>query len=373
MTALPSPSGTGRRSTDSLLPVLRVIPSHCYERSTVKGVAYVVRAIVVYAAVLTLLALTNTWWLILPLWILAGLAVAGLFVLGHDAAHGALFDSKRLNRIVARVLMLPSLHIVEAWVLGHNRIHHGHTLRQGMDFVWHPVTVEEYRALPRWKRLRHRAEWSCAGSGLYYGREVWWNKMIRFTPPARYREKIRRDSWFVFSCAGVATLAVAATGWFAGGPLESAWLVVKLFVAPFLVFTWLIGFVVHVHHIAPDLRWWPRRTWTSFRGQVEGTTVLAVPRGSNFFFHNIFVHVPHHVDVRIPFYALPEAAAAIKAEFPDSVHYGKLRLRDYVAATRACKLYDFDAQRWLTYADARSDVRPWSTGPPTQHDPLRDD
>ena len=63
-------------------------------------------------------------------------------------------------------------------------------------------------------------------------------------------------------------------------------------------------------------------------------------------------HVPHHVDVRIPFYARPGAAAAIKAAFPDSVHFGKLRLRDYVAATRACKLYDFDEQRWLTYSAA---------------------
>jgi len=53
---------------------------------------------------------------------------------------------------------------------------------------------------------------------------------------------------------------------------------------------------------------------------------------------NIFVHVPRHVDVRIPFCALPEAAAAIQAEFPDAVHCDKLRLRDYLASTRACKL-----------------------------------
>src|SRR5450759_2642632 len=185
--ALVPPTGTGRRSTDSLLPVLRVIPARCYERSTAKGLAYVARAVVIYLAALTLLALTNTWWLLLPLWVLAGLAVAGLFVLGHDAAHGALFDSKRLNRTVARVLMLPSLHVYEAWVLGHNRIHHGHTLRQGMDSVWHPVTVDEYRAFSWWKRLRHRAEWSWLGSGLYYAREVWGKQTMLFQPTERYR------------------------------------------------------------------------------------------------------------------------------------------------------------------------------------------
>ena len=134
---------------------------------------------------------------------------------------------------------------------------------------------------------------------------------------------------------------VGVAGWFVGGPLGSAWLVVKLLVVPFGLFIWLIGFTVYVHHIAPDMRWWPRRTWTSFADQVEGTTVLTVPRPANLFFHNIFVHVPHHVDVRIPFYALPDAAAAIKAEFPDSVHYGKLRvprLRPLYAGMQALRL-----------------------------------
>ncbi|MGQ0826467.1 MAG: fatty acid desaturase [Actinomycetota bacterium] len=336
--------------SDTLAPVLRVIPERCYARNTAKGLAYICRAVAIYAVALTALVLTNTWWLVIPLWMLAGLAVAGLFVLGHDAAHRALFDSQRLNRTLGRALMLPSLHVYEAWVLGHNRIHHGHTLRQGMDFVWHPITVDEYRALPRWKRLRHRGEWSWLGAGLYYGREVWWNKMMTFTPPDRYRAAIRRDARFVYAGAGLATVAATTVGWLVGGPLGAAWLVVKLFVVPFLVFLCLIGFTVYVHHIAPDVRWWPRRTWTSFAGQVEGTTVLEVPRLANVFFHNIFVHVPHHVDVRIPFYALPEAAAAIKAAFPDEVHYGRLRLRDYVGSTRTCKLYDFDAQRWLTYA-----------------------
>ena len=34
------------------------------------------------------------------------------------------------------------------------------------------------------------------------------------------------------------------------------------------------------------------------------------------------------------------------------VHDEKLRYRDYVSNTRACKLYDFDAGRWMTYAEA---------------------
>jgi len=61
------------------------------------------------------------------------------------------------------------------------------------------------------------------------------------------------------------------------------------------------------------------------------------------------VHIPHHVDMRIPFYGLEPAAAAIKAEFPDAVHDEKLRFRDFVANSRQCKLYDFADGRWMTY------------------------
>jgi omega-6 fatty acid desaturase (delta-12 desaturase) len=78
-----------------------------------------------------------------------------------------------------------------------------------------------------------------------------------------------------------------------------------------------------------------------------------VPWGLNLFLHWIMVHIPHHVDVRIPMYRLELAADAIKAAFPDTVHDERLRFRDFVANTRACKLYDFEAGRWLTYDAAR--------------------
>jgi omega-6 fatty acid desaturase (delta-12 desaturase) len=71
-------------------------------------------------------------------------------------------------------------------------------------------------------------------------------------------------------------------------------------------------------------------------------------------FHNIFVHVPHHVDARIPFRQLPRAAAAIAAAYPHTVHSSRLSVRAYLRTTRACKLYDFEAGHWLPYAAART-------------------
>ena len=118
---------------------------------------------------------------------------------------------------------------------------------------------------------------------------------------------------------------------------------------PFLLFIHTIGWVVYVHHIAPDIRWWPRKEWNRFKGQVEGTTILWGPPGWDFFFHWIMVHIPHHVDARIPCYRLPEASRAIAQAFPDRVDERRLRMRDYLAATRVCKLHDFNTGQWLPY------------------------
>jgi len=341
----------------SLLPVIRVIPKSAYENPTWKGLAYFARDLVFYGLVLWGLTSTDNPLLLIPLWIVAALVVSGLFILGHDAAHEALFKSRRLNSIVGHVAMLPSWHVYEAWVLGHNRVHHGHTVREGMDFVWHPITPEQYAAMSGPKRLRHRIEWSWYGAGVYYLREIWLNKMITFNPPAKWAKAIRRDIIFMFAGVGLGMVLFGWLGWATYGTVAGvAWMITKTVVIPFLGFNFVIGSVVHVHHVQPDIRWWPRREWTKFRGQMEGTTILRAPWVLDLFFHKIFVHIPHHVDMRLPFYGLEPAAEAIKAEFPDVVHDEKLRFRDFVANSRQCKLYDFDAGRWMTYDEAMSAV-----------------
>jgi omega-6 fatty acid desaturase (delta-12 desaturase) len=338
-----APGDTAEKPT-GLKPVIDVIPEHCYQRSLGRGLFLLARDLVFYGFAIWGLLSTNNPLFLVPLWLLAGFSVAGLFVLGHDAAHGSLFDSKRLNAVVGRLTMLPSLHVTSAWEFGHNRVHHGHTLKQGMDFVWHPITADEYAEMGRFARLRHRFEWSPFGAGAYYLREVWWNKMITFPPPKRNARDFRRDKAIVAAFA----FGVLAVLLIASGPI-GLWSWVKVVVIPFLLFCQAIGWVVYVHHISPEIRWWPRREWNRYRGQVEGTTVLHGPPGWDLFFHWIMVHLPHHVDMRIPSYRLEEAAEAIKAAYPDDVDERPIRLRDYLRATRECKVHDFQTGEWSRY------------------------
>src|SRR4051794_34561516 len=109
-TALPT-----RPRTESLNDVRAVIPASCYTRSIGRAILALLQATVLYLAPTLALVYVDRWWLTLILWPLAGLGVAGLFVLGHDASHGALVESRRWNRVIAQVCMGPSVHVEAAW------------------------------------------------------------------------------------------------------------------------------------------------------------------------------------------------------------------------------------------------------------------
>jgi omega-6 fatty acid desaturase (delta-12 desaturase) len=288
--------------------------------------------------------------LLVPLWIYAGLCISALFVLGHDAAHGSLFKSDRLNYLIGQTAMLPALHIFEMWCYGHNRIHHGHTTREEMDYVWHPVTPEQYRALPLAQKLSHRLKWSWLGGGIYYLWDIWWQKMVLFTPPEKIAPNVSRDRTVVGVFAALASAGLIAVGAATYGTVGGAlWTWFKVFGVPFVLWNYSIGITVYVQHIAQDIPWHARREWNKFKGQVEGTTILHIPGWLNVFYHNIFLHVPHHVDMRIPFYGLPGAVEALRKHYGHVIRERVLRPLDYFRTTRTCKLFDFEKGVWCDY------------------------
>ncbi len=341
----------------SLKGVIDALPDSVYDNPTWKGMAYFGRDAVIYVGLLAALVFVSNVAYVLLIEAVMALVVSALFIVGHDSAHGALFKTKRMNRTVGKIALLPSFHVFEGWILGHNRVHHPYTVRQGFDFVWHPATPEEYAAMGWWRKLVHRFEWSWAGAGIYYIHQVWWTKMMVGKPPARWAKAIRRDRWIVTA------FIVGMLGLFAGIGVAQGdswagiiWLDLRTVILPFFFFAYVIGAAVHVHHIAPGIRWWKKSEWTKFKGQMEGTTVLRVPKGVNFFLHWIMIHVPHHVDMRVPMYHLEEAAASIEEAFPGTIIDQPLRVRDYINNTRSCKLYDFDEGAWMTYSEARRRV-----------------
>jgi omega-6 fatty acid desaturase (delta-12 desaturase) len=286
--------------------------------------------------------------------VVAGVGVATMFVWAHDAAHGALFAAGRRSDVLGVAMMLPSLQPYRLWQHGHNRVHHGFTSLMAIDWIWRPWTPTEYRSASPVAQAGYRFERSLIGCGWHYLRRVWWDGMIRYQPTTR---AARREARASRALTGTAALLGSATAWWIGGP----WSVVAAVVVPWLVFTWIIAAVTYLHHTHPTRRFYATRgDWDPVAGHVRGSTVVHVPRPLAWLLHDIFVHTPHHLDARIPYYRLRLAWGELRPLVAglDVLEY-RATVREVGAVFAACKLFEPATAAWSTFElDDSSLVRP---------------
>src|SRR5580692_8498631 len=82
----------------------------------------------------------------------AGVLLAVLFVVGHDACHGSFTSRRWLNVGIGRLAFLPTLTPYSTWELSHNLTHHVYTNLKQFDYVWRPLSRAEYNLLPEWRK-----------------------------------------------------------------------------------------------------------------------------------------------------------------------------------------------------------------------------
>lgn len=306
-----------------------------------------------YSLLLAALAgtvLAGAWWLKLACGLAAGFVTGRLFIIGHDACHQSLTPHRRLNHWLGRIAFLPSLTPYSLWEVGHNVVHHGYTNLKGFDFVWAPLTAEEYAALSPRQRLLDRIYRSGWAPGLYYMVEIWWKRM--FFPSRRQMPTRRRvfllDNLLVTGFAllwvGAMWAAAVATG-------QSLLLVLAMgVVAPFLFWCAMIGFVVYVHHTHTAVSWHDDRgDWSRAQPFVSTTVHLTFPLAIGSVLHHIMEHTAHHVDMTIPLYRLKQAQAKLEEMLPQRIIIQRFSWRWYFDTARRCKLYDFARQCWTDY------------------------
>lgn len=288
-----------------------------------------------------------------PLWLQllsglgAGCFVAFLFVWAHDAAHGALFENRRVGEVLGTIAMLPSLNVYRLWAFGHNRVHHGFTSLSAIDWIWRPWTPAEYNQASRRERWLYRIERSLPGCALHYLRHVWWRGMVRFNPGQSPEQRRSMRVGKGITLAFFVVLSAITWTW-AGG-----WLGVMAGVLlPFLVFNYFIAFFVYLHHTHPNIPYFlEREQWGPAIGQLYCSTVIHFSRPMAWLTHYIMVHVPHHVHPHVPYYHLPAAYADIKARFGGYVHEYRFRWRTVGGIFQQCKLFDFEQRRWYRFSE----------------------
>jgi len=324
-------------------------------RSYARGVAFFAWAAGLCALTFAGATLSPNWPLRLLFGLLHGVAIAGLFVIGHDACHGSLTPSERLNRLLGRLALLPSLHPAAGWVYSHNGMHHGWTSLRRKDHAYVPLSKAEFDALSPFGRFVQRTYRTRAGIALFYLVDIWWKHTL--FPPVGDRPRgkatatFRRDRAVVLAFLAGETALAACAPTLSIGPAMSAVASVAVAVAlPFLLWNWVMAFATFQHHTHPAVPWYDREEdWSFFAGQVESGVRVKLPRFAEKLLHNIMDHTAHHVDSKIPLYNLPGQQTRLEAAFPNEIvievwNFGVLK-----RILRTCQLYDYENHRWLSF------------------------
>src|SRR4051812_9152961 len=103
------------------------------------------------------LSLAISWWLVVPLAMLAGAFLVRVFIIFHDCGHGSFFKSRLANDIVGFVTGLLTFTPFYQWRWDH-AMHHatsGHLDKRGTGDLW-TLTVQEYLESSRGRRFAYR-------------------------------------------------------------------------------------------------------------------------------------------------------------------------------------------------------------------------
>lgn len=292
------------------------------------------------------------WWAKIPLALINGCAISALFLAGHDAGHGTLLPRRWLNRLVGRISLLPALHPFTAWVHNHNALHHAFTNIKEKDPGFPPLSLEEYRALPGWRRWLYRRCRTRWGLGLMYFVDMWlkWEMFPNAARMPRNRRAFQIDRLIViaFAVAWIGGLAAVAL-WTGQNPI---WNVLFGFVVPYAVWNAQIGFIIFQQHTHPRVPWFSeldKPSPTYYEAQVKATPHVWFPGPIRFLMRNIMEHTAHHADPGVPLYHLPEAQHQIERIYRKDMVRIIWSRAVFKQTMRTCRIYDYERHRWLDY------------------------
>jgi len=283
-------------------------------------------------------ALVPAWPLRLLFSVLSAFLMLRAFITYHDYLHNAILSRSRLAWWLFRLFAVFSLTPPRSWKNSHN-FHHGHVGKVDAAAVgaFTLMTTDMWRDASVATRIAYRVERHpltvLAGYFTIFFLSVTVLPFLR--NPTRHW-----DSLLVL--LGHGTLIAAL--WIFGG-FDVAFFVVLL---PITIASMIGSYLFFAQHSFEEMRVLSAQSWTSRRAAMESSSYLKMNSVMHWFTGNIGYHHIHHLNVRIPFYRLPEAMEAIpELQSPATI---TLSFKDIVASFRCC-LWDERLQRMVSYRE----------------------
>ena len=275
-----------------------------YQKSEVwPGVWQLVNTLVPYAALWYLmhLSLRVSWWLTVPLAVLAAGFQVRTFIIFHDCTHGSFFPSRRANDILGFITGVLTFTPYHHWRWEH-ALHHatsGDLDRRGTGDVW-TLTVQEYLEASRWKRFAYRL---ARNPVVLFGVAPLFLFLIKMRFPAAKAARRERHSvaWTNLGIVGMAALLSWAFGF-------KAYLLLQLLI---LMVAGSAGlWLFYVQHQFDGVYWERSGDWDYCTAALKGSSFYKLPKVLQWFSGNIGFHHIHHLSPRIPNYHLEKCHRA---------------------------------------------------------------
>src|ERR1051326_16929 len=269
-----------------------------YQKPSVgRGVWQIVNTLVPYAALwyLMYVSLSVSYWLVVPLGILAAGFLVRLFIIHHDCGHGSFLKSRRANDILGFITGVLTFTPYFHWRWEHAQHHatSGDLDRRGMGDIW-TLTVQEYLESSRWQRFAYRL---ARNPIVLFVIAPLFMFVIRQRFPKAQASPRERHSvyWTNLAIFGLG----AVLSWVFG--LE-AYVLIQLMVVSVAgsAGVWLF----YVQHQFEGVYWERGEDWDYATAALRGSSFYKLPKILQWFSGSIGFHHIHHLSPRIPNYYL---------------------------------------------------------------------
>ncbi|WEK54092.1 MAG: fatty acid desaturase [Candidatus Cohnella colombiensis] len=244
------------------------------------------------------LSLSVSYWLTLPLAIIAGGFLVRTFILFHDCTHQSFFKSRLANDILGTVTGVLTLVPYQQWKHTHS-IHHATSSnldKRGTGDMW-LLTVEEYAASPLWRRIYYRIY---RNPIVMFGIGPIAIFLINYRFNRRGAKRKERINLYVTNISIVSLYALLcwAIGW-------QSFVMIQF---PILMVSGLLGiWLFYVQHQFEDSYFENEDEWSYVQAAVDGSSFYKLPKVLQWITGNIGYHHVHHLSPKVPNYNLEKA------------------------------------------------------------------
>lgn len=236
-----------------------------------------------------------SYWLVLPLEVVAAGLFMRMFIFFHDCGHGCFLPGRRANQIVGYITGILTWTPFDDWKHQH-ALHHagsGNLDRRGAGDIW-TMTVDEYIAAPMRTKLGYRLFRSPFVLLLLGPLYLFF--VANRLPHKGANSAARRSVWLTnLAIIGIGSVVAWGIGW-------KTYLLIHL---PMVAMAGVAGvWLFYVQHQYERTYWAEHEEWDPVRAALEGSSYYKLPKVLQWFSGNIGLHHIHHLRARIPNYNL---------------------------------------------------------------------